>query len=125
MRCTLLAASAFTCAILLSGGAALAQGKHNCPFVPGQNKDGWVAYYGAGGVEPTGSPVPGGWVNRLGGAISGGFYGNTSNAGESQYAPSNGHGVTWSISPGPQTVNGDGPGTGTSIGDVIQACPPN
>ncbi len=86
---------------------------------PGTNKDGITSYYGAGGPEETGSPTPGGVVNNLGQAISGGFYGNTSNAGTSPYAPGNGHGVTPSISPGPQTVGGGGPGTGTSLGDVV------
>jgi hypothetical protein len=85
---------------------------------PGANQDALIFYYTV--VEPTGSPTPGGVVDSLGGAISGGFYGNTSNSGVSPYAPANGHGVTPSISPGPQTVGGGGPGTGTSIGDFIQ-----
>src|SRR3954453_5429406 len=107
-------------AALLTSGAALAAGKSSC--APGQNKAVLLAIYGAGGPQETGSPTPGGVVNTLGGAISGGFYGNTSNSGASPYAPANGHGVTPSISPGPQTVGGGGPGTGTSVGDVIQAC---
>jgi hypothetical protein len=124
MKNAMLAASAVACAVFLSGGAALAQGKSAC--APGPNKDAFVAWYGTGGTEETGSPTPGGVVDTLGGAISGGFYGNTSNAGNSPYAPANGHGVTPSISPGPQTVGGGGPGTGTSIGDFIQAnCPPS
>jgi hypothetical protein len=83
---------------------------------PGQNKAALSALYGT-----TGSPTPGGTVDdNLGQAISGGFYGNTSNSGVSPYAPSNGNGVTPSISPGPQTVGGGGPGTGSSIGDTIQ-----
>jgi hypothetical protein len=86
---------------------------------PGHNKDALVSYYGSGGPEETGSPTPGGVVNNLGGAISGGFYGNTSNAGSSPYAPANGHGVTPSISPGPQVNGGGGPGTGTSVGDLV------
>jgi hypothetical protein len=106
--CSLFATTAW------AGGGASA-------FAPGQNKDAFISYYGAGGDE-TGSPTPGGIVNNLGGAISGGFYGNTSNSGESPYAPANGHGVTPSISPGPQVVGGGGPGTGTSIGDFIQSC---
>jgi len=124
MGSAILTVSAVACAVLLSGGAALAQGKSACS--PGQNKAAFVTYYGAGGPEQTGSPTPGGVVDNLGQALSGGFYGNTSNAGESPYAPANGHGVTPSISPGPQVVGGGGPGTGTSIGDFIQAnCPPN
>jgi hypothetical protein len=105
-------------AALLTSGAALAAGKSDC--APGQNKNGLIAYYTF--VEPTGSPTPGGKIKNLGGAISGGFYGNTSNSGIDSDAPANGHGVTPSISPGPQTVGGGGPGTGTSIGDAIQAC---
>ncbi len=68
----------------------------------------------------TGSPTPGGEIKNLGGAISGGYYGNTSNAGVDSDAPARGHGVTPSISPGPQTVGGDGPGSGTSLGRAIQ-----
>jgi len=103
------------CIAMLSTGTAFAAGKSDC--APGQNKAALAAFYAG-----TGSPTPGGVVSNLGGAISGGFYGNTSNAGASPYAPANGHGVTPSISPGPQTVGGGGPGTGTSVGDVIQAC---
>jgi hypothetical protein len=107
-------------AALLSGGSAFAAGKSDC--APGQNKSGLVAFYGAGGPEQTGSPTPGGVVNTLGGAISGGFYGNTSNSGIDSDAPARGHGVTPSISPGPQTLSSGGPGTGTSIGEAIRAC---
>jgi hypothetical protein len=107
-------------AALLTSGAAFAASKSAC--APGQNKAALVAFYGAGGPEQTGSPTPGGVVNTLGGAISGGFYGNTSNSGIDSDAPARGHGVTPSISPGPQTVGGGGPGTGTSVGDAIQAC---
>lgn len=103
------------CIALLSTEAAFAGGKSDC--APGQNKALLAAIYAG-----TGSPTPGGVVSNLGGALSGGFYGNTSNAGVSPYAPASGHGVTPSISPGPQTVGGGGPGTGTSIGDAIQAC---
>jgi len=111
-------------AFVFAGNAALAAGKSACS--PGTNRAAFVAYYGEGGTEETGSPTPGGFVDNLGQAVSAGFYGNTSNAGESPYAPANGHGVTPSISPGPQTVGGGGPGTGTSIGDFIQAsCPPS
>jgi hypothetical protein len=119
MKRTAMIISTAACAALLSAGAALAQGKSDC--APGKNKDALIAFYGAGGDEETGSPTPGGVVNNLGGALSGGFYGNTSNAGIDDDAPENGHGVTPSISPGPQVVGGDGPGTGTSIGDAIQA----
>ena len=86
---------------------------------PGRNKAGLEGFYSG-----TGSPTPGGSVNNLGQAISGGFYGNTSYAGIDSDAPDRGHGVTPSISPGPQTVGGDGPGTGTSIGDAIQGARP-
>jgi hypothetical protein len=109
---------------MLISGAALAASAKAC--APGQNQAAYVGFYGAGGPEQTGSPTPGGVVTTLGGAISGGFYGNTSNSGIDSDAPARGHGVTPSISPGPQTVGGGGPGTGTSIGEAIQsACPPN
>lgn len=104
---------------LLLPNAAFAQGASAA--APGHNKDALIGYYGAGGLEETGSPTPGGVVNNLGGAISGGFYGNTSNAGVDIDAPAKGHGVTPSISPGPQVNGGGGPGTGTSIGDAIQS----
>mgnify|MGYP001618319272 CR=1 FL=1 len=81
---------------------------------PGRNKDALGGFYSG-----TGSPTPGGSIKNLGGAISGGFYGNTANAGVDSDAPANGHGVTPSISPGPQTVGGDGPGSGTSVGEAI------
>lgn len=124
MKKLLLTATTAACAALLMSGSALAQGKSAC--APGQNAEAFVTYYGAGGPEETGSPTPGGVVNTLGGAISGGFYGNSSNAGVDVDAPDNGHGVTPSISPGPQINNGGGPGTGTSIGDLIQvSCPPS
>lgn len=103
-----------------ASGAAFAGGASS--VAPGQNKDAAIALYSA--VFLTGSPTPGGVVGNLGGAISGGFYGNTSNAGIDVDAPANGHGVTASISPGPQVLGGGGPGTGTSIGDLIQATRP-
>jgi hypothetical protein len=106
-----LALAAFSTVAWAGGGAS-----NNAP---GHNKDALESFYGAGGLEQTGSPTPGGVVDNLGGAISGGFYGNTSNAGLDSDAPANGHGVTPSISPGPQTVGGGGPGTGTSIGDRV------
>jgi hypothetical protein len=117
-----IALAALTGALTFSG-AALAASAKDC--APGQYKAALVGFYGAGGPEQTGSPTPGGVVDTLGGAISGGFYGNTSNSGISPYAPASGHGVTPSISPGPQVVGGGGPGTGTSVGDVIQACHPD
>ena len=117
-------ASAAALALVLGlSGTAFAGGKNVC--APGTNTDLFLEQYGAGGPEETGSPTPGGVVNTLGGALSGGFYGNTSNAGISPFAPDSG-GVTPSISPGPQVVGGDGPGTGTSIGAFIQlSCPPS
>ena len=81
----------------------------NC--APGTNATASEAYYAG-----TGSPTPGGVISNLGGAISGGFYGNTSNAGAT------GHGVTPSESPGPQVIANPVPGTGTSVGDMIQTC---
>lgn len=123
MKSALLASVALALAVGASG-AALAGGKSDC--APGQNKAALLAFYGDGGFEETGSPTPGGVVDSLGGALSGGFYGNTSNSGIDVDAPANGHGVTPSISPGPQVNNGGGPGTGTSIGDAIKAlCPPS
>jgi hypothetical protein len=101
---------------VLSTGTAFAAS--DCS--PGQNKAAFIAYYTL--VEPTGSPTPGGKIKNLGGALSGGFYGNTSNSGIDIDAPASGHGVTPSISPGPQTLTSGGPGTGTSIGEFIQAC---
>ena len=103
----------------VASSAALAAGAS--AFAPGQNKDALITYYQT--VEPTGTPTPtsDGLIKNLGGAISGGFYGNTSNAGADIDAPARGHGVTPSISPGPQTLTSGGPGTGTSIGEFIQA----
>jgi len=88
---------------------------------PGHNKDALITFYQL--VEPTGTPTPteNGLIDNLGGAIAGGFYGNTSNSGADPDAPGKGHGVTPSISPGPQENGGGGPGTGTSVGDAIQA----
>jgi hypothetical protein len=101
----------FVSPALAGGGASAA--------APGKNKEALIAYYTY--VEPTGSPTPSGDIKNLGGAISGGFYGNTSNAGSDIDAPASGHGVTPSISPGPQTLTSGGPGTGTSIGEVLQS----
>jgi hypothetical protein len=91
--------------IIIAGAAAPAFAAGASDAAPGQNKDALIAYYTT--VEPTGSPTPGGTIKTLGGAISGGFFGNTSNAGIDVDAPDSGHGVTPSISPGPQ-VNGGG-----------------
>jgi hypothetical protein len=87
---------------------------------PGQNQDLLVLYYQL--VEPTGTPTPteDGLIDNLGGALAGGFYGNTANSGADADAPDSGHGVTPSISPGPQALGSGGPGTGTSIGEFIQ-----
>jgi len=125
MKLATLACGATVCATLLISGVAFAGGgKSAC--APGQNAEVLIAHYGLGGGEPTGSPTPAGSVTTLGGAIAGGFYGNSSNAGIDVDAPANGHGVTPSISPGPQINGGGGPGTGTSIGGAIQAgCPPS
>ena len=125
MKLATLACGASVCATLLISGVAFAGGgKSLC--APGQNAAGLIAHYGSGGFEETGSPTPGGVVTTLGGALSGGFYGNSSNAGVDVDAPDHGHGVTPSISPGPQVNGGGGPGTGTSIGGAIQAgCPPS
>jgi hypothetical protein len=90
---------------LLIVAAAAAPAFAGNSAAPGQNKDALIAYYTT--VEQTGSPTPGGTIKNLGGAISGGFFGNTSNAGDDIDAPDSDHGVTPSISPGPQ-VNGDG-----------------
>jgi hypothetical protein len=102
MRVFLSAAAAL--ALVFGAYPAMAGGASDCS--PGQNKGALVAFYGAGGGDPTGptgSPTPAGSVTTLGGAISGGFYGNTSNSGIDSDAPASGHGVTPSISPGPQT----------------------
>jgi hypothetical protein len=114
MRVFLSAAAAL--ALVFGAYPAMAGGASDCS--PGQNKGALVAL--DGGDPTAGSPTPAGSVTTLGGAISGGFYGNTSNSGIDVDAPASGHGVTPSISPGPQTVGGGGPGTGTSVGDAIQ-----
>jgi hypothetical protein len=125
MKLAALACGASVCATLLISGVAFAGGgKSAC--APGTNADALITFYGASGTEETGSPTPAGVVTTLGGAIAGGFYGNSSNAGLDVDAPDNGHGVTPSISPGPQVNGGGGPGTGTSIGDSIRFfCPPS
>ncbi|HEV7277429.1 MAG TPA: hypothetical protein VGN80_14175 [Devosiaceae bacterium] len=114
-----LATITFCTAALALSGPALAGGASDAS--PGKNKDALITHYQT--TEPTGTPTPtdDGLIKNLGGAISGGFYGNTSNSGADIDAPDRGHGVTPSISPGPQTVGGGGPGTGTSIGEFIQS----
>jgi hypothetical protein len=98
-----------------SWGAQAGPGDGASSVSPGRNKG-----FFDGAYSDTGSPTPSGSVDNLGQAISGGYYGNTSNAGDDSDAPARGHGVTPSISPGPQTVGGDGPGSGTSLGEAIQ-----
>ena len=87
---------------------------------PGKNKETAI---GLAASDPdVGSPTPSGSVTNLGGAISGAFYGNTSNSGNNTAdAPARGHGVTPSQSPGPQINGGGGPGTGTSLGEFMQS----
>ena len=102
---TKLVAGALALAIATGLTLPAMAGGGNSASAPGQNKDALIFIYTV--LDPTGSPTPGGTVKNLGGAISGGFYGNTSNAGIDVDAPASGHGVTPSISPGPQ-VNGGG-----------------
>lgn len=101
---------------LVSSGVAFAGGG-NSDRAPGKNKAALIWYYT--NVEPTGSPTPGGVVDTLGGAISGGYYGNTSNSGVDPDAPDNGHGVTASLAPGPAKGGCAGVVPGASIGHVI------
>jgi len=114
---TLLSAAAALVLALGTSGTAFAGSKSAC--APGKNKEASIAFYGQGGPEQAGSPSSeSGYVETLGGAISGGFYGNTSNAGAN--GPE--HGVNPSISPGPITVGG----TFLSIGGAIQlGCGPD
>jgi hypothetical protein len=84
---------------------------------PGQNREASIAFYQL--VETTGSPASDdGIIKNLGGAISGGYFGNTSNSGESEFAPDSGHGVTPSVSPGP-LVGGCDSEPGMSLGRLI------
>lgn len=83
----------------------------------GQAKDDIVAYYTV--VETTGSPASeDGVIKNLGGAISGGYLGNTSNSGIDSDAPASGNGVTAPVSPGP-LVGGCASGPGASFGHAI------
>lgn len=110
---TLSFAAALAAAALLLA-PTIATAASNKANAPGQNKDALITYYQT--VDPTGSPASDtGLIKNLGGAISGGFFGNTSNSGVDPDAPANGHGVTPSISPGPQ-VNGGG---FCSLGDFM------
>ena len=120
-KLTILGTVSVVATLLLGAGTVSAAKGGASACAPGPNTDASIFYYTV--VEPTGSPASSdGFIKNLGGAISGGFYGNTSNSGIDVDAPANGHGVTPSISPGPQVNNGGGPGTGTSIGDAIQEC---
>jgi len=84
---------------------------------PGKNKDALIEFYGT--IDQTGSPATeSGYVETLGGAISGGFYGNTANSGMDSDAPASGNGVTAPASPGP-TVGGCAAGPGASLGYAI------
>ena len=84
---------------------------------PGQVKDDIISYYTY--VETTGSPATeDGVIGSLGGAISGGYLGNTSNSGISPYAPDSGNGVTPPASPGP-LVGGCNSAPGASLGYAI------
>jgi hypothetical protein len=110
---TLVAGVSVLAAPAFAGGAS--------DFAPGKNKDALISHYQS--VEPTGSPTPtdDGLIKNLGGAISGGFYGNTSNSGSDIDAPASGHGVTPSISPGPKVTSSDGTVVdGLSVGEFIQ-----
>ena len=104
-------------AFALTAPAALGQGASD--NAPGKNKVLLIGLYGQGGAMETGSPTPGGHITNLGGAISGGFYGNTSNSGSNAAdAPDRGTGVNPSSSPGP-VVGGCTPGPGASVGYAI------
>ena len=83
---------------------------------PGQNQEFLIGLYQS---ETTGSPASeDGVIKNLGGAISGGYFGNTSNAGVDSDAPDSGHGVTPSVSPGP-LVGGCDSEPGMSLGRLI------
>lgn len=98
--------------LMIAAQPAAASGKSAC--APGTNSELLVAFYSG-----TGSPTPAGNVTNLGGAISGGFYGNTSNAGIDSDAPASGKGVTPSISPGPKVVSGGDVIDGSSLGAFL------
>jgi hypothetical protein len=101
-------------ATMMVGGIASAGAPAN---TPGKVKDLYIWYYTV--VEETGSPASeDGVIKNLGGAISGGFYGNTANSGVGSDAPDSGHGVTAPSSPAP-LVGGCNSGPGASLGFFI------
>ena len=104
-------------AVAAAAGAVGAAGKAD--MSPGRNKEASIVFYQLG--EPTGTPTPSddGLINNLGGAISGGFFGNTSNSGADSDAPARGHGVTPSVSPGPSIGGCADVTPGASLGHVI------
>lgn len=98
---------------LASGGFATANGV----IGPGQAKDEVILYYQV--VETTGSPSSDtGVIDNLGGAIAGGYLGNTANSGVDSDAPDRGHGVNAPSSPGP-LVGGCASEPGASLGFSI------
>ena len=106
-------------AIAVAGGLALAFGAPPAlaqgVIGPGQAKEIIISNYGDVGSPSTQS----GYVETLGGAISGGYYGNTSNSGaNTEDALARGHGVNPSSSPGP-TVGGCDAVAGASLGYAI------
>jgi hypothetical protein len=112
-RIGLAAAVALMAASWMLGGIAFADPTN----APGQNQELWIGFYQI--VEETGSPASDdGVIKNLGGAISGGYFGNTSNAGVDSDAPDSGHGVTPSVSPGP-LVGGCESEPGMSLGHLI------
>lgn len=116
MKKKIAAAAAVTgLALAFAVPSAIAQGKSE--KAPGKNQEGAIAYYTVD--EPTGSPASeDGLIKNLGGAISGGFLGNTANSGADSDAPDSGHGVTPPASPGP-TVGGCNAVPGSSLGHYI------
>ena len=101
-------------AVMFTGNVASA---NNGVTGPGQEQLEIILYYTI--VETTGSPASDdGVIKNLGGAISGGFYGNTSNSGVDSDAPESGNGVTAPASPGP-LVGGCASGPGASLGHAI------
>ena len=114
MTTTKLVAGAIVLALVAGVTMPALAGGGNSANAPGQNN---ALLIGVAQAESTGSPTPGGEVTNLGGAISGWFFGNTANAGIDSDAPDRGHGVTPSISPGPQTVGGNF----CTLGDAMHA----
>ena len=119
MRRILVAAALAVATLALAAGPAAAGG--NSTRAPGKNKDLLILYYTV--IEPAGSPTPSGTVTNLGQAISGGYYGNTYNAGIASDAPANGHGVTAPLAPGPASGGFAGVIPNSSIGDAITGNP--